>query len=178
MQLLRTTNCYRILLLLGTVLLLHTARGGGGGGIVARAVLDGSQHQIKQDSSRTVVDSAFFNPAYAGSIDTTYRVQNLVTLKINEASFVYLRSAFTVTVDLRIIYSNGANVVDSTVHTFRINYDSAHPYNSRSNFVFSGAHRVTIKVLSVTSDVSNWDPVSALLIENQLIAQPNFAFSC
>jgi len=36
-----------------------------GGGVVAKAVLDGSQHQIKVDSSRTVEDSAFFNPAYA-----------------------------------------------------------------------------------------------------------------
>ena len=149
-----------------------------GGGIVAKAVLDGSQHQIVFDSSRTVADSAFFNVAYEGDIDTSYAVQNLVSLMINEGSPVYLRDSFTVSVNVEITYSTGANAIDSIAQTLTIHYDSAKAYNSRSSFVFTGAHLVTVRVVSVTSSVTSWDPTTALLLEDQLVASPDFKFAC
>ncbi|WP_133995032.1 hypothetical protein, partial [Dinghuibacter silviterrae] len=150
----------------------------GSGGVLAKAVLDGSLHQISADSSRTVEDSAFFNPSYLGLIDTSYLVQNLVTLKINEGSNVFLRDSFTVTVQLRIGYTTGAGDTAGVLQAFTIHYDSAHAYAARSSFAFKGAHKVTITVLAVTSSVSSWDPTTALLMENQLTAQPDFQFSC
>ena len=176
---LRTYSKYWMFFLLGSFLSITGARAGDGGGIVkAMAVLDGSLHQIGVDSSRTVQDSAFFNPAYIGNLDTAYSVQNIVTVKINEASTVYLRSAFNVTVRLRIYYTVGTSTVDSIDRDFAVKYDSAAVYNGRSSFVFNGARKVTVKVLSVTSNVSTWDPVKALMVENLLITRPRFNFSC
>src|ERR1700753_583073 len=91
------------------VMLIPTAYAGGGGRQVrAMAVLDGSQHQIAVDSSRTVQDSTFYNPANLGNIDTSYSVQNQVSVMINEASTLYLRTAFSVTIRLRIYATSSA----------------------------------------------------------------------
>jgi len=178
MHTLRKLTLRLILLITTLTMVACTAMASTGGGILVKAVLDGSLNQIKVDSSRTVVDSAFFNTAYIGDIDTAYSVQNLVTLKINEASSVFLHDTFSVTVQMRISYSTGANDTSSVVQSFTIHYDSAHSYNSRSSMAFKGAHMVTVKILSVTSTVSSWDPTTALLIENQLVSQPDFAFTC
>jgi len=178
MQRLQTYSKW-LLLLIGLFFQAADARAGNGGGqIRALAVLDGSRHQIKVDSSRTVQDSAFFNPANIGSLDTGYAVQNQVTLMINEASGLYLRTAFAVTVRLRITYTNSIGNVDSTDRSFTVGYDSTKAYNSRSTFAFSGARKVTIKVLSDSSNVTGWDPNSVLLIENQLTTHPLFTFNC
>ncbi|HVU55676.1 MAG TPA: hypothetical protein VHD83_11520, partial [Puia sp.] len=178
MQMPRTySNRWMILLL--SLFVINSARGGDGGGVVkAMAVLDGSLHQIKVDSSRTVEDSAFFNPAYVSNLDTAYSVQNIVTVKINEASTVYLHDSFTCNVQLRIYYTVGTSTVDSIDRGFMIRYDSASAYNARNSFVFYGARKVTVKVLSVTSSVSTWDPVKALMVENLLVTRPKFLFSC
>ena len=157
---------------------LSTRAGNGGGQVKAIAVLDGSLHQIKVDSSRTVLDSVFFNPAYTNNIDSSYSVQNEVTLMINEASTLYLRSAFSVTVRLRITYTTSTGAIDSTFHDFTVGYDSAHTYNSRSSFVFSGAHKVTITVVKDSSNVTAWDPNTVLVIQNQLTTRPSFKFNC
>ena len=150
----------------------------GGTGITARSVLDGSLHQLMVDSSVTVEDSAFFNTTYIGNLDTPYTVQNQVTLSINESSPVYLRDTFSVSLKLRIYYLVSSGATDSVDQLFYVHYDSAHAYAARNNFVFSGSHKVTAKVLSVTSTATGWDPTTALLVTNQLTAFPVFAFSC
>src|SRR2546430_489040 len=133
----------RILLLLALIGTGKITLAGDGGGIVARAILDGSKHQIRPDSSRTVEDTAFFN-ANTSTLDTAYSVQNLITLKINEASPLYLRTAFKATVHVWIVYSNGS-AVDSIERDLTINYDSAKTYNSRNRFAFNGGRRVTVR---------------------------------
>src|SRR5580692_8799497 len=163
-----------------SVLLLGVgaARAQNGGQVTALGILNGSIHQIRPDSSVTVMDSAFFNPADIGKIDSTYGVQNQVTLMINEASTLYFRTAFSVTVKLRIYYTDSHGNSDSTDHSFTVNYDSVGTYNSRSTFAFNGAHEVTVKVLSDSSNVTTWNPTSVLLIQNQLTTTPGFLFSC
>jgi len=183
MQMLRKYSKRWTLMFIAIVLMAPVAKAGKGGpggpAVRAMAVLDGSQHQIKVDSSRTVEDSAFFNPSYIGDIDSSYTVQNVVSLGINEASSIYLRTAFTVTVRLRISYTSKTGDTASVIRDFTINYDSSTSYNARSSFVFNGAHKVTIKVLSVnTGGTTSWDPTTALVIENQLVTRPNFKFSC
>ncbi|WP_207513814.1 EndoU domain-containing protein [Longitalea luteola] len=172
----QTHFLYRYLLLIGFICSIAVARAGDGGGVVARTVLDGSKNQVHADSSRTVEDSAFFNAAAIG-VDTGYSVQNVITFKINEAAKIYLRTAFTVTAHLRIIYSNGS-AIDSIDRPFTINYDSANSYNARNSFVFYGGRRVTVKVLSIDSNGATWNVSSALMIENQLTAKPKYVFSC
>jgi RHS repeat-associated protein len=179
MQRLQTYCNKWLLLLIGLLFIIPASRAGNGGGqIKAIAVLDGSRNQIKIDSSRTVEDSAFFNPANIGSLDTGYAVQNQVTLMINEASALYLRTAFSVTVRMRITFANSAGIVDSTDRNFTVGYDSAGTYNSRSTFAFGGARKVTVRILSDSSNVTSWDPNTVLLIENQLTTHPLFTFNC
>ena len=158
----------------------HSRQNSGGGQVKAIAVLDGSLHQIQKDSSVTVEDSAFFNPSYTGDLDTSYSVQNRVTLMINEATNLYLRTAFSVTVKLKISYTTGPGPSDtaSTIRSLTIGYDSLHTYNSRASFIFSGAHKVTVTVISDSSNVTTWDPSTVLVLENQLITHPNFIFKC
>ncbi|WP_431212107.1 hypothetical protein ACQ86N_41175 [Puia sp. P3] len=154
-----------------------TFAGGGGGQVKALAVLDGSRHQIQKDSTITVQDSAFYNPAYAGLLSSSYTVQNQVTVMINEASTRYMPSKFSVTVKLHISWDSAGHT-DTVNRSFTVNYDSSATYNSRSSFVFQGAHQVTVKVISDSTDATGWDPTSVLLVENQLTAWPVFAFNC
>src|SRR3979409_312851 len=99
MQMLRKYSNRWMLLIISIFFITFSAQAGNGGGQVkAMAGLDGSRHPIRVDSSRTVEDSTFFDPAYTNNIDPSYSVQNEVTLMINEASTLYLRSSFSVTV--------------------------------------------------------------------------------
>ncbi|THU34986.1 RHS repeat-associated core domain-containing protein [Niastella caeni] len=172
----QTHSLYRIVLLLGLICTTPFVHAGDGGGVVASAILDGSKQQVRTDSSRTIQDSAFFN-ASANGVDTGYSVQNVITLKINEASPLYLRTPFTATVQLRIIYSNGS-AIDSISRDFTINYDSARSYHARNSFVFHGGRRVTVRILSVNTHGATWDVASVLMVENQLMAKPKYVFSC
>jgi RHS repeat-associated protein len=173
----QTHSFFRIILLIGLICSVAVARAGdGGGGVVARAVLDGSKSQVHKDSTVTVEDSAFFNAAAIG-VDTGYSVQNVITLKINEASNVYMRTAFTANVTLSIAYDNGTDTA-SVVKTFTVTYDTGQTYNARNNFVFYGGRKVTVKVLNVDVQGASWDVASVLLVENQLTARPKYTFSC
>ncbi|HEY8898342.1 MAG TPA: DUF6443 domain-containing protein [Niastella sp.] len=172
----QTHSFYRILLLIGFICTVAVARAGDGGGVVAKAILDGSKNQVHKDSTITVEDSAFFNAAAIG-VDTGYSVQNVITLKINEASNVYMRTAFQVKVKLLISYSNGTDTA-SIIRDFTVNYDTGNVYNARNNFVFYGGRKVTVKVLEVDSNGATWNVSSVLMVENQLTAKPKYIFSC
>ncbi|WP_133053922.1 DUF6443 domain-containing protein, partial [Niastella yeongjuensis] len=167
---------YRIVVLIGLICTAAIVHAGDGGGIVARAILDGSKRQLVKDSSVTVEDSAFYNAAAIG-VDTGYSVQNVITLKINEASNVYLRTAFTAKVRLLISYNNG-NDTASMVRELTINYDTGHTYNARNSFAFYGGRKVTVKILSVDTGNATWNVSSVLMVENQLTARPRYNFSC
>jgi hypothetical protein len=172
----QTHSFYRILFFIGFFCMAAIARAGDGGGVVARAILDGSRNQVHKDSTITVQDSAFFNAAAIG-VDTGYSVQNVITLKINEASNVYMRTAFEVKVKLLISYSNGTDTA-SIIKDFTVTYDTGNVYNARNNFVFYGGRKVTVKVLEVDSNGASWNVSSVLMIENQLTAKPKYIFSC
>jgi RHS repeat-associated protein len=173
----QTHSFFRILLLIGFICSVAIVRAGeGGGGVVARAVLDGSKSQVHKDSTVSVEDSAFFNAAAIG-VDTGYSVQNVITLKINEASNVYMRTAFTARVRVLISYSNG-NDTASMVKELTVTYDTGHAYNARNNFVFYGGRKVTVKILDVDSNGATWNVSSVLMVENQLTARPKYSFSC
>jgi RHS repeat-associated protein len=173
----QTHSFFRIVLLIGFICSVAVARAGdGGGGVVARAVLDGSKNQVHKDSTITVEDSAFFNAAAIG-VDTGYSVQNVITLKINEASNAYMRTAFKIDVRVLISYSNG-NDTASFEKIFTVTYDTGNTYNARNNFVFYGGRKVTIKILDIDSNGATWNVSSVLMVENQLTARPKYVFSC
>lgn len=179
MQFFCRPQLYLITVLIISVIGIHSASAQSSGGTIsAKAVLDGSLHQISADSSVMVQDSAFFNAANNGNLDTPYAVQNIITLMINEASSVYLHDTFSVSVALRIYYLTPSGATDSVNQTLFVRYDSTFNYPARNTFVFKGSHQVTVKILSVTPSVTSWDPTTALLLENQMTAMPVFKFTC
>lgn len=139
-------------------------------GITMRKVLDGSKGELVANAAVTVQDSAYFDATLQGKLEPSYSVRNAVTFKLNEYSRVYLGGAFTATASVRIIYTRSDLALDSVEKNLTINYDTTAAYNSRNSFVFSNAHRVTLKVLSVTS--SSPSVTGALMLENEMNVKP------
>jgi hypothetical protein len=138
-------------------------------------VLNGTS--IKVDSFRTVEDAKFFDPAYAGKLNPGYLVKNRVSFKINEGSNYYLQSSFSATVTVWIISTRANNTKDSISKTLTINYNPASLYTNTKTYVFTSAYRVTVRVISVSSNVG-WDVWPALSVENELTSFPSYKFYC
>ena len=141
-----------------------------------KEVLDGSKNQLTAGAAITVTDSVYFNVSKQSLLDTPYLVRNIITFSINEYSNRYLPGSFTATASLRIIYTRPDFVVDSVDRTLNINYDTT-TYAGKSSFVFSNAHNVTVKVLSVSANASK-DVLPALLIENEMQVRVTYKLSC
>lgn len=140
-------------------------------------VLDGNLQQIKVDSFAVVEDAKFFDPSYNTKLVKPYKVQNLVTLKINEASTYFLQGPFSATVQVRVISTRANNSVDSVDKTLTITYDTANTYTNKSSYTFNSAYRVRIKVLSISTNVA-WNVWPALQLTNELRSYPQYTFSC
>src|ERR1700756_1863559 len=119
-------------------------------------VLDGSRGQLHKDSFITVEDNNYADTNALKRVDTPYNVKNSITLKINEATTLFLRDSFTVTVQVRVTYYYGTAFSDSSFldKILSVHYDSSGKYQSVNNFVFSGAHMVKVSITSVSSSVS------------------------
>ncbi|SFE91077.1 RHS repeat-associated core domain-containing protein [Chitinophaga sp. CF118] len=142
---------------------------------VLKKVLDGSKGQIATDSTVIVRDSIYF--VDLPQLDTPYLVKNIITLRINEYSTVKLPTVFSATVNLRIIYTRPDLEVDSIDKTLTLNYSDTSAYTSRTGFVFNNAHRVEVKILSVSTDASS-DVLPVLLLENEMDIHPVYKLSC
>ncbi|WP_158267056.1 RHS repeat-associated core domain-containing protein [Chitinophaga niastensis] len=141
-------------------------------GITIKKMLDGSKGELVANGAVTVQDSVYFDASLQNKLESAYPVRNAVTFKLNEYSSVYLGGAFTATASVRIIYTRPDLALDSVEKTLTINYDTAATYNGRNSFVFSNAHRVTLKILSVTS--STPAVMGALMLENEMNVKPVF----
>ncbi|MGE7777031.1 polymorphic toxin-type HINT domain-containing protein [Chitinophaga sp. NPDC101104] len=139
--------------------------------IVLKKVLDGAAGQLAADSAITVVDSAFSNVR----IDTPYPVRNIITFRINEYSNRYIPGPFSADAQVRIYYYLPNNVVDSVDQQLSINYDTAQTYRMRSSFVFNNAHKVKVKVLSITAPANM---LAVLMLENEMEVQPRYKLDC
>lgn len=144
---------------------------------VLKKVLDGSKSQVAIDSSITVTDSVYFDVTVQNKLDTPYQVKNIITLHINESAAFKLPVVFTASVNVRIIYTRPDFVIDSVDKTLSINYSDTSSYTSRSSFVFSNAHKVTVKILSVTTNATS-DVLPVLLVENEMDVHPVYKLSC
>ena len=140
-------------------------------------VLDGNLQQIKVDSFAMVEDAKFFDPSYNSRLVKPYKVQNLVTLRINEASTYFLQAPFSATVQVRIISTRSNNSIDSVDKTLTITYDTANTYTNKSSYTFTNAYRVKIKVLSISTNVG-WNVWPALQLTDELQSFPQYTFSC
>lgn len=148
-----------------------------GTGVTFKTVLDGGQNQLVANAEATVQDSIYFDAALQSSLDTPYPVRNIVTFRINEYANIYLPAAFNVTLNVRITYTLPDLTTASIDKSLVINYDTAASYKAIDGFTFNNAHRVTVKVLDVTSDAGT-GLLAALLLENEIQAQPVYILSC
>ncbi|MBO9151154.1 RHS repeat domain-containing protein [Chitinophaga sp. GCM10012297] len=143
--------------------------------IVLKKTLDGAAGQLVKDSVLEVFDSAFYNPALAGKLDTPYNVRNIITFRINEYSSKYIPANFQATASVRLYYYGGGSVHDSVDRTLVINYDTLQPYTMRNSFVFNNAHRVKVKVLDLAAPV---EMIDILQLDNEMEVQPQYRLSC
>jgi RHS repeat-associated protein len=144
---------------------------------VLKCWLDGSKGQLAKDSVATVRDTAYFNPTLQNRLDTPYQVKNIITFKINEYARVLLPVTFMAAVNVRIIYTRPDFGLDSVERTLSINYSDTSTYTGRSSFVFNNAHKVTVKVLGVTTNAAR-DVLPVLMLENKMEARVLYKLSC
>ncbi|MCF6405192.1 RHS repeat-associated core domain-containing protein [Chitinophaga filiformis] len=149
-----------------------------GSGRTLRNILDGSKGQLARDSAATVQDSLYFNPALISKLDTPYQVKNIVTFKVNEYSNAYLPAKFSIILNTWVIYTRPDFAIDSVNKLFTINYDAAGTYTSRSSFVFGNAHKVTVKVSTVSISGAPITVLKALVLENEMQVYPVYKLSC
>ncbi|WP_423737731.1 RHS repeat-associated core domain-containing protein [Chitinophaga caseinilytica] len=143
--------------------------------IVLKKVLDGAAGQLAADSAITVKDTVLTSAALASRIDTSYAVRSIITFKINEYSSRYIPGPFAADAQVRIIYSLPGGGKDSVEQQLSINYDTAQTYRMRSSFVFSNAHEVQVKVLSVTAPANM---LAVLMLENEMEILPKYHLKC
>jgi RHS repeat-associated protein len=149
-------------------------------------ILNGASGKLKVDSFVTVQDPKWWNSTEKAKIDTSFpqKIRNLVTLKINEESEVYIRSNFTTQVNTRIYYTNKDNVTDSTDYNFIVNYDTTGGarYNSQRLFTINNAYKLTTKILSINtsfpSGVASWNVTPLLRLENEMQIERYYKLNC
>lgn len=176
MSVVRRITGYKAILIF-VLLLMATMAGYAQTTITLKSVLDGKKGQLAKDSAKTVTDSLYFDGSKINSLDTPYKVKNIITLKINEYAGVQLPATFTAQVAVRIIYTKPDYQIDSVDRTLSINYIDTSTYTSRSSFVFNNAHKVTVKVLSLTT-TGGTDIKSMLLLDNEMQVFPVYKLSC
>lgn len=172
----RRIQGYRAILIL-LMLLIVSVTGRAQTVITLKDILSGAKGQIAKDSAITVTDSIYFDGGKINSLDTPYKVKNIITFKINEYAGVQLPSTFTAQVAIRVIYTRPDYQTDSVDRTLSINYVDTSTYVSRSSFVFSNAHQVTVKVLSLTTTGST-DVKPVLQLDNEMQVFPVYKLSC
>ncbi|NII28603.1 hypothetical protein HB364_26200 [Pseudoflavitalea sp. X16] len=139
--------------------------------------------QIRKDSFSIVKDTVYFDPVLK-PVQTTFKVRNLITFKINEFANLKLPDTFEVKVKFKIYYTrNNANneaVADTLPDTaLTVKYYKNAAYPHKSIFTFTGGHEVKVKITDVVVTkgiLSEFE--SVLMLENELFVTREFNFSC
>ena len=140
-----------------------------------RSSLD--SNKIAVNNSIDVTDTTYFSSTKQPKLDLPYSVKNVVTLKINEYSKLYLPPTFSASVKVRITYAITDSKTDTISQTLTINYAANDPYTSRSSFVFSNSHQVKVEVLSVNVTAEK-DILPALTLENEMYVKVAYKMTC
>jgi RHS repeat-associated protein len=166
--------CFLMLLLPAVI---NKVKAQTGPGIILKNVLDGAKGQLAKDSSVTVQDSAYLDDERRNELDTPYSVRNIVTLKINEYSTLYLGAPFSATAHIRITYTTPGLEEETIEQDLVINYDTANTYAMRSSFVFANAHKVKVEILDLSTNTTA-NVLPALMLENEIMLHPVYKWSC
>lgn len=156
----------------------------------ASAPLEGKNGQFKKDSIRTVRDTVFFNSALK-PLQTTYGIRNYITVKLDEFSLKKVPDVFGANVEVQIKYylpnpaypwQPNETVMYTMNQTFAISYNknTGSTYTARQSYQLGGAVQVEAKIVNITatngSVLADFD--SVLVMENELVVNREYSFSC
>jgi RHS repeat-associated protein len=142
--------------------------------------LDGATGSLAVDSSRTVMDSAFFDPLIRPTILRTNYVNNFLIFKINEISNRLLPDSFVATLTIKVIYEDANNLADSIAQkVLTVDYNKNKSYNNKAVFYFQGAYRVTAKVVSLTAQYTSLSNILPVLqLQNEMFIDRQYEMDC
>ncbi|MCC7524655.1 MAG: hypothetical protein IT250_07525, partial [Chitinophagaceae bacterium] len=147
--------------------------------------LEGRLGQLRPDSFALVKDAGFFEDLQRNPkkfLNTA--INNIITFSIDEGSTLYLKSPFKATIVYRLYYSfkNTPTTEDSLSEnqTLEITYDTAksNAFSARNSFTFNDAVSVKVKIVSITTTASGWDPIPALKLTNEMRISRTYVFDC
>ncbi|MGN6419487.1 MAG: RHS repeat-associated core domain-containing protein [Pseudobacter sp.] len=138
-------------------------------------ILNGSTGQLKVDSLMMVEDAKFFSGNT--NLIRPYRVENMVSLEVNEDALIPIQDSFTVTARLQIKKTDALLQVSTQNIDLTVNYSKDSSYKQRRTFYFSNAFRVEVKVISLSKSVA-WDAYALCKVVNQLQSHPAYRFDC
>lgn len=141
------------------------------------SALRGSLGQIAVGRSDTTKDTKFFS--LAGSIDTTYSLQNIVSLSIDPLSTAFISSDFTTNIKIEIKTTDAQWQTNTIEKILTVNYKKGpgEKYDAIQYCNFQNAVIVEVKILEITSNVA-WNTTQVLLLKNELTANRDYAFNC
>jgi hypothetical protein len=141
----------------------------------------GSENNVFVNKESFVTDAAFFNPL--SPIEATHRIQNMVSVGIEEESKYAIQTDFTATVVLQITkYDQNHQVIGTAFEkTFVVDFKKAAgtKNNSVQYYPFENVYEVKVKIISVTpSSGVTWDISRVLRVDNTLTATRDYVFNC
>jgi hypothetical protein len=164
------------------------------GGLSAMAANDpvqtfpllGSKDSVKVNYVSTVVDYQnllrIANPNMLPLIEAgSTRIQNRVSVGIEEDNNTYIQTDFTASVYLHIKrYNQALTLIDEFDSSLTVNYAKAEgaKYNALKYIVFNDAYKVEIKITSIDKHGATWDVAKVLRVDNVLQATRDYVFNC
>ncbi|WP_146616255.1 RHS repeat domain-containing protein [Chitinophaga dinghuensis] len=140
-------------------------------------VLDGSNNELVANASILVKDEAFYSAADPSRLILPYKIDNLVTLKVNEYSTRYIPDAFTATAKVLITYTyldaTNHEQTDTTYKTLIVNNDTAKNHLVRSSFLFHNSRQVNVTLVSLTTSIPA--ATATLVLENEMTVLPVYS---
>jgi len=120
-----------------------------------------------------IVASANNTTTYGNSNEDSNRIKNIITLKINENSNVYLASGFSATISFTVdSWETLASSAVQDTKTLTVNYDTTTgaKYTSRAYLIIPKAEKLKITVtnVSITGQSGGWNPLDVLQLENEM----------
>ncbi|MDF2188425.1 LamG-like jellyroll fold domain-containing protein [Paraflavitalea sp. CAU 1676] len=140
-------------------------------------------NQLRVDSFSIVSDTTYIRPELRPT-QTTFKVRNLITFKINEFANLLLPNSFSCTINLKINYTkNGSNnqpASDSFVNVpLTIGYDKNGVYQQKAIYTFLGGHEVKVKITNISANFATLAQIeNSLMLENELFVTREYNFSC
>lgn len=147
---------------------------------VSVQVLRGRDSGIVKDSVLENWDPNFYNLAKRARILHTDQIVNVISLKIDDESPVFIPDSFNINVAVEITLTDQQGHDSIITDSLKIHYRPGEGILSGSeNYsVYYGACKVKVKIVNITSDQASWDVTQVLILESTIQASRQYLFDC